>query len=339
MARVVLHVDLDQFVVAVELRRRPELRGRPVLVGGTGDPTRRGVVAGASYEARAHGVGSGTPLRTALARCPDAVFLPLDRPAYEEAAEQVRTVLARQPGVLEPLGWDEAFLAVDATDPEAVAGGLAAQVLAETGLSCSVGIGDNRLQAKTATGFGKPGGVFRLTDRTWPQVMGERPCTALWGIGSRTARALAELGVRTVADLAATDVAVLAAFGPRTGPWLRQLARGEASAQVSAEPRQARSRSRETTFERDVGDAEPVRGELRRLVAVLTRDLAGDERPVRRMVVKVRTRPFTTRTRGAPVVPPSRDPEVLERAALAALDGLELAAPVRLVGVRAELSR
>lgn len=175
MPRAVLHVDLDQFVVAVELRRWPELRGRPVLVGGTGDPTRRGVVAGASYEARARGVRSGTPLRTALSRCPDAVFLPVDREAYLAASAEVMAVLAAQPGPLEQLGWDEAFLAVDAEDPETVARDLQAQVHEATGLMCSVGIGDNRLRAKTATGFGKPAAVFTLTERDWAAVMGPEP--------------------------------------------------------------------------------------------------------------------------------------------------------------------
>ena len=158
-----LHVDLDQFIVAVELRRRPELRGRPVLVGGVGDPTRRGVVAGASYEARQHGVRSGTPLRTALARCPDAVFLPVDRAAYVQASEEVHAVLASQPGDVEPLGWDEAFLGVDTSDPEAAARTVRAAVLSSTGLPCTVGIGDTacrprprRASASPAASTGSP---------------------------------------------------------------------------------------------------------------------------------------------------------------------------------------
>ncbi len=336
--RVVLHVDLDQFVVAVELRRRPELRGRPVLVGGAGDPTRRGVVAGASYEAREHGVRSGTPLRTAAARCPDAVFLPLDREAYVSASEEVLRVLAEQPGDLEPLGWDEAFLGVDFGTPEECARAVQRAVREQTGLSCSVGIGDNRLQAKTATGFGKPGGIFRITGANWNSLMGGLPCSALWGVGNRTAAALAELGVRSVGDLAAADPDVLStAFGPRTGPRLQQVARGEDSAEVRTQPRLARSRSRETTFDVDLEEAEPVRAELLRLVGALLTDLAAEGRPVRRVVVKLRTRPFTTRTRSAAVVPPSRERAALERAALSALDALGMPAPVRLVGVRAQL--
>jgi len=336
--RWVLHVDLDQFVVAVELRRLPALRGRPVLVGGTGDPMRRGVVAGASYEARAHGVRSGTPLRTALARCPDAVFLPVDRPAYEAASQEVMAVLAAHPGVLEPLGWDEAFLAVEVHDPVAEARAVQREVQDATGLACSVGIGDNRLRAKTATGFGKPAGVFRLTEGNWAHVMGDLPCTALWGVGGRTATALARLGVTTVAELAAADPVRLAEeFGPRAGPRLAELGRGESSAEVAPGRREVRSRGRETTFERDVDDPEVVRVELRRLVGVLADDVAAEDRDASPVVVVLRTRPFRTRTRIVPLVPPTRQRDRLEEAALAALEVFGPTGPVRLVGVRAAL--
>jgi nucleotidyltransferase/DNA polymerase involved in DNA repair len=117
----VLHVDLDQFIAAVEVLRHPELRGRPVVVGGDGDPAKRGVVATASYEARAHGVHSGLPMRTALRRCPDAVFLPVDKPAYEAVSATVMAVLQEFDAVVEVMGWDEAFLAVETEDPEGVA--------------------------------------------------------------------------------------------------------------------------------------------------------------------------------------------------------------------------
>src|SRR5580698_9742731 len=178
----VLHVDLDQFIAAVEVLRRPELRGRPVVVGGDGDPAKRGVVATASYEAREHGVHSGIPLRTAARRSPDAVFLPVDKPAYEAASEQVMAVLRELAPAVEVMGWDEAFLAVETGDPESFAREIRSSVLAHTQLACSVGIGENRLQAKLATGFGKPGsnwvfgkpaGVFRLTHENWYEVLGD----------------------------------------------------------------------------------------------------------------------------------------------------------------------
>ena len=152
----VLHVDLDQFIAAVEILRRPELRGRPVVVGGDGDPAKRGVVSTASYEAREHGVHSGLPMRTAARRLPDAVFLPVDREAYEAVSDEVMAALRGLGHVVEVMGWDEAFTAVDTADPESVARQIQATIKAATRLDCSVGIGENKLQAKLATGFGKP---------------------------------------------------------------------------------------------------------------------------------------------------------------------------------------
>ena len=198
VAQWVLHVDLDQFVAAVEILRRPELRGRPVVVGGDGDPTKRGVVSTASYEARKFGVHSGLPMRTAARRCPEAVFLPVDHAAYDAASAEVMATLRELDAVVEVLGWDEAFLAVETDDPEALARDIQRRVREATRLECTVGIGGNRLQAKLATGFGKPAGVFRITDETWYDVLGDRPTDALWGIGAKTARRLAELGIHTV---------------------------------------------------------------------------------------------------------------------------------------------
>ena len=160
----VLHVDLDQFIAAVEVLRHPELAGLPVIVGGRGDPTERADVSTASYEAREFGVGSGMPLRLAARKAPDAVILPVDAAAYNAASSEVMETLRAQPGAtVQVLGWDEAFVGVDADDPEAYARQLQRSVLERTRLHCSVGIGDTLVRAKIATGFGKPRGVFRLT--------------------------------------------------------------------------------------------------------------------------------------------------------------------------------
>jgi nucleotidyltransferase/DNA polymerase involved in DNA repair len=336
----VLHVDLDQFIAAVEVLRRPELRGRPVVVGGDGDPAKRGVVATASYEARACGVHSGLPLRTAARRCPDAVFLPVDRPAYEAASAQVMAVLRDSVPVVEVIGWDEAFLAVDTEDPEAAARQVAARVRGATRLACSVGIGENKLQAKLATGFAKPAGVFRLTHATWFEVLGGKAVDALWGIGPKTAKRLAGLGIGTVAELAATDPRALAAsLGPVTGPWLVQTARGLSRSEVSSAPYLARSTGRENTFQQDLRDWDLVRAEVARLAGLVTDDVASAGRAVARVVVKVRYAPFTTYTRGIQLDPPTTDRAAIELAALAALDLFSQRRPVRLLGVRAEFSR
>jgi nucleotidyltransferase/DNA polymerase involved in DNA repair len=339
VTRWVLHVDLDQFIAAVEVLRRPELRGRPVVVGGDGDPAKRGVVSTASYEARAYGVHSGQPLRTAARRCPDAVFLPVDRDVYEAASAEVMATLRGFEAVLEVLGWDEAFLAVETDDPEAVARQIVERVRATTHLDCSVGIGQNKLQAKLATGFGKPAGVFRITDDTWFEVLGDRPTDALWGIGAKTAKKLAGLGIETVRELAAADPDALAGhFGPTTGPWLVLIARGRDISPVTDAPYVPRSRSRETTFQQNIDDWADVRREVVRLARQVSGDVAQEKRPAARVVVKVRYAPFTTRTHGQQLAAPAADPALIEEAALAALAQFTEGRPVRLLGVRAEFA-
>ena len=161
----VLHLDLDQFIAAVEVLRHPELAGREVVVGGRGDPTERAVVSTASYEARERGVRSGMPLRVAARKAPDAVFLPVDGPHYLAASAAVFGAVRDLGLVVEVLGWDEGFVGGDTDDPESLARSIQAAVLGRTDLHCSVGIGDNRVRAKIATDFGKPRGVFRLTAR------------------------------------------------------------------------------------------------------------------------------------------------------------------------------
>jgi nucleotidyltransferase/DNA polymerase involved in DNA repair len=333
----ILHVDLDQFIAAVEVLRRPELRGRPVVVGGDGDPAKRGVVATASYEAREHGVHSGLPMRTAARRCPDAVFLPVDREAYDAASERVMTALRELGYLTEDLGWDEAYVAAETDDPEAVALEIRQQIKTATQLDSSVGIGENRIQAKMASALAKPAGVFRLTSQNWFSVLGGRPTGALLGVGAKTEQKLTELGINTVAELAAADLHVVAArLGPTIGPWLVQTARGLGSAEVTGEPYVPRSRSRETTFQRDIGDWAQVREEVLRLADQVTRDVEAEQRPALRIVVKVRHAPFFTSTHGHTLAEPTSDPAVIRQAALAALDMFTDRRPVRLLGVRAE---
>ena len=334
----VLHVDLDEFLAAVEVLRRPELAGTPVVVGGHGDPTRRGVVATASYAAREHGVRSGTPLRTALRRCPDATFLPADNPYYEAVSARVMTLLAARPGAtVEVMGWDEAFVGVTTEDPEGYAAGIQDAVLAGERLHCSVGIGDNLLRAKIATGFGKPRGRFTLTRDNWFAVMGERPVRDLWGIGAKTSAKLVERGLTTVAALAAADPDALAAdLGPALGPWYVALGRGIGRAQVSATPWVARSHGREETFEHDLTDWADVTAAAARLARLVASEI---DRPAARVAVTVRFVPFTTRIRSATLAAPTGDAAAIEAAALDVLGRFTPGRAVRLVGVRAEFPK
>ncbi|MEO7980384.1 MAG: DNA polymerase IV [Sporichthyaceae bacterium] len=342
VTRWVLHVDLDQFLAAVEILRHPEYTGLPVVVGGDGDPTKRGVVSTASYEARARGVGSGTPMRTAAKRIPEAVFLPLDREHYEAVSAEVMAALRTVTEQVEVLGWDEAFVGVDdppGDEPEAVAREVQARVLGATRLHCSVGIGRNRLQAKIATSYGKPAGVFRLTGATWFDVLGDLPTDALWGVGAKTALKLTDLGLTTVRALAEADVDALAArFGPATGPWLQRLAAGRDSAAVSSTPYVRRSLGREVTYQQDLADWADVRREVSALAQRVAGEVADEGRDALRVVVKVRYAPFFTATHGRTLPEPTTDATAVEAAALEALDRFEQR-PVRLLGVRAELVR
>ena len=322
----VLHVDLDQFIAAVEVLRRPELAGLPVIVGGRGDPTERGVVATASYEARRFGVGSGMPLRLAARKCKEAVFLPVDAAAYDAASADrdgraPRLEWGGVPVLVEVLGWDEAFVGPgpehgDLGDPVEFAERIRSAVLEHTRLRSGVGIGDNKLQAKLATGFAKqrvegalareagagigeesgPGGQVRgrgtyvISDESWYDEMGARPTSALWGIGKKTADKLALLGIVTVEDLARADAAMLAErIGPTTGPWLRRLGRGVGSSEVDATPYVARGHGREETFQEDLTDWADVERETERIARRVVADIVAEGRPAVRVELKLAT--------------------------------------------------
>jgi DNA polymerase-4 len=297
------------------------------------------VVSTASYEARAFGVGSGMPLRLAARKCPDAVFLPVDAPAYEAVSTTVMDTLRSFDVVVEVLGWDEAFLGVETDDPEALAARVQGAVLEAAGLHCSVGIGDNKLRAKIATEFGKPQGMFRLTEENWYAVMADRPTDALWGIGRKTAKRLAGLGITTVGELALADPRHLAAeLGPTMGPWYRRLARGVDQSRVEDTPWVARSHSRESTFQQDLTDWARVEDEVRRLARQVTEDIRREDRPAVRVAVKVRFAPFDTHTRSRTLDHSTSDAGTIERAAVELVNRFDRTRAIRLLGVRAEMT-
>jgi DNA polymerase IV len=338
--RWVLHVDLDQFQAAVEVRRNPELAGLPIIVGGNGDPSEpRKVVTCASYPAREHGVHAGMPLRTAARKCPDATFLPLDTDAYDEASEQVMNLLRDLGHPVEVWGWDEAYLGADVERPFDLAEQIRQVIAAETGLSCSVGISDNKQRAKVATGFGKPAGIYQLTDENWMSVMGDRAVDALWGVGPKTAKKLAGMGITTVADLAAADAHLLTStFGPTTGLWILLLAKGGGDTNVSAEPWVPRSRSHVITFPRDLSDRAEIDSAVIELAHNTLTEIVAQGRIVTRVAVTVRTNTFYTRTKIRKLPSASTDVDAITQTALNLLGQFELDRPIRLLGVRLELA-
>ncbi|MFD3510052.1 DNA polymerase IV [Nocardia sp. NPDC058666] len=352
MPRWLLHVDLDQFQAAVEFRRRPELRGQPVIVGGEGDPAQpRKVVTCASYPARAYGVRAGMALKMAQRKCPDGVFLPVDMAAYEVASEEIMATLGRVAGAVEVWGMDEAFVATD-DDPWHLAAEIRTAII-ELGLTCAVGIGDNKLTAKLATGFAKSTGktaavpehekgaatgIFELTATNWAELMGPRPTDALWGVGTRIAKRMADLDITTVADLMAADPDRLAAeFGPNTGPYLRVLGHGKGDTELSTTPRTPVGRSKSETFPHDLTDPEEIHREVARLATEVAEEVREHHRISTRVAVTVRTKTFYTRSKQQKLPAPTDDIPTIVATALDIIARFDLDRPVRLLGVRLEL--
>jgi DNA polymerase IV len=333
---------MDSFLASVEVRRRPELRGRPVVVGGDGDPTRpRQVVATASYEARAYGVRSGMPMKHALRKCPDAVFLPSDHPAYDAASAEVMEVLRSFGYPVEVWGWDEAFLGARHNVPEKLARAVRTAVQDRTDLTCAVGIGDTKERAKMATRCAKaaPERVYRLDSTNWMSTMGDRDVIDLWGIGKRTAARLGVHGLRTVTDLALADRGDLAAwFGPTIGPRLRILARGGGSLTITTEPWLARSKSRQVTFPSDLTDTAVIADQVAAMARELTAEVRADHRQVTHVGVTARTRTFFTQVKTGKLPEVTTDPDIVEAGARRVLSRFEISRPVRLLAVRLDLA-
>ena len=270
--RVCLHADMDAFFVSVELLRRPELRGRPVIVATGTDPVARGVVMAASYEARRFGVRSAMPLASARSRCPEAVLLDRDMELYRRASSLVMEVLRRFSDRLEVAGLDEAYMDLTGSPaPKTRARQLKREVRAETGLICSVGLAPNKLLAKIASDLDKPDGFCVLSPERMLELVGDRPATLIPGVGPRTAERLTRAGIKTVAELAnASDGVLESVLGPRLGHELRGRARGRDERPVVVD-RERKSESRETTFAADVSDIATLRETLDRLIDSLCR--------------------------------------------------------------------
>ncbi|MDO5499076.1 MAG: DNA polymerase IV [Propionibacteriaceae bacterium] len=267
----ILHVDMDAFYAAVELRRRPELIGKPVLVGGA----TRGVVLSATYPARAHGISGGMPMTRARRLCPEAIVVPPDHDAYAETSRGIRAIFESFTAVVESASIDEAFLdltgalhSVEAppTSPAALIGELIrARVHDEQGITCSVGIGPTKFVAKLASNAAKPDGLREVPPAAVIPFLHQLPVEAMWGVGEATAEKLHRLGLHQVADLAYTPRTTLQrAFGPHLGPHLRDLAWGRDPRPVVGHPPE-RSIGSQETFGRDTDDDEAVRRELLRM--------------------------------------------------------------------------
>jgi DNA polymerase-4 len=332
-SRTVAHLDMDAFYASVELRRRPELRGKPVVVCGSGP---RAVVTTASYEARKlAGIHSAMPAAVARRRLPDAVYLQPDFNAYREASGQVMAVLRRNAETVEVVGLDEAY--VDLTgifSPKAAMRRIAAEIKEETGLTCSVGISESRMLAKITSELGKPAGLVVLSREEALERFAAGSPGLIPGIGPKSVAKLEALGIRTLAQLRAQNpVALEQSFGPRQGRWLHSRARFEDETPVTV-VRETKSQSTEITFDLDVRDRAELEAHLEQLAEELCRRLGKRELAGRTIGIKIRLDDWTNVSRSHTVDQPTSDPAVVTPVALDLLRAYDPQRPVRLLGVR-----
>jgi DNA polymerase IV len=328
----VAHLDADAFYVSVELLRRPELRGKPVVVAGSGP---RAVVTTSSYEARRFGVFSAMPAVKARRLCPDAIFIPPDFPAYRELSGQMMGIVREQVEHVEVVGLDEAYLDLEGFhSPRAAMRRIVTEIKRITGLSCSVGIGPNKLVAKVASDAEKPAGFVVLTRVQACERFAGAPPGLVPGIGPKTAAKLAEMGLGSLQALAAApEEQLMQRFGANYGRELIRRARFESDSAVSS-ARKVVSESRERTFDLDVADLGQLEAELARMSSELCESLAIHRRRGRTIGIKVRLDDFSTVTRARTIEAPTYEAEVVGRVATQLLRAYAPPRPVRLLGVR-----
>ena len=337
MSRRILHIDMDAFFAAVEQQRRPELEGKPVVIGGHGDPSQRGVVSTANYEARKYGVHSGMPMRTAYKLCPHAVYLPVDYEAYSAVSVKFKKVLKSISPIMEDVGIDEAYLDVtDIPDTiDVITYRIKDGIKGSTGLTCSIGIAPNKLLAKVASDMQKPDGITVLNETDVESKLWPLPVRKLYGIGSKTEEHLKGMGIDTIGKLAALPVQQLIEnFGNSYGQYLYEAARGidESLLITHWEPK---SFSRETTFQEDVKDWQVIARTLADLTKDVVDDMRGHQYKARTITIKIRFNDFETFTRAMTIAHCTDSEEEIRKAAFACLKRIELKKRVRLVGVRA----
>lgn len=327
---------MDAFFAAVEEKRNPDLKGKPVVIGGMGDPSKRGVVSTANYEARKYGVHSALPLRTAYKLCPHAVFLPVDYEAYEAASHQFKTVLLNITSIIEDVGIDEAYLDIsdEADTNEMIVEKIKTGIFEKTGLTCSIGIAPNKLLAKIASDMQKPNGLTVFTGNDIETKLWPLPIRKLYGIGPKTEEHLKAMKIETIGQLALLSVeSLIQRFGVSYGQYLHEAARGvdESPLVTHWEPK---SFSRETTFQKDVKEWQTIARTIAELTKEVVSDLDRKGYSARTITLKIRFDDFRTITRGTTIQDYSDLEDVIRRAAFSCLKRIDLNRKVRLIGIR-----
>ena len=334
--RRIIHIDMDAFFAAVEEQRNPALIGKPVVIGGSGDPTKRGVVSTANYEARKYGIHSAMPMMTARKLCPQAVFLPVDYQAYVAASVQFKSTLLSITTIIEDIGIDEVYLDVsELTDsPEIIASRIKAGIEEKTGLTCSIGIAANKLLAKIASDMHKPDGLTILNEgdiekRLWPL-----PARKLYGIGPKTEAYLKTMGIETIGQLALLPIETLIEhFGNSYGQYLYDSSRGINDSPLITHW-EAKSISRETTFQKDIKDWQAIAKTLAMLTREVVSEMQDSGYKTRTVAIKIRFSDFETKTRAKTLIDYTDSEEEMRKVAFACLKRIDLNKRVRLIGVR-----
>lgn len=336
--RSILHIDLDAFFVSVELLSRPELRGKPVVVGG--QPDERGVVASASYEARKYGVRSAMPMRTALQKCPDLIILPPSRGAYSEYSRKAMALFDEITPQVEKLSIDEAYLDVTGTEllwgtPEQVARMLKTRIKDEFDLPCSIGVATNKLIAKIATEQAKPNGIQVVPPGEEATFLAPLPIERLWGVGPKAAATLRSMRVETIGQLAVMSRdALVRRFGKNHADELLRHAQGISDAPVDPD-RESKSISQEVTFTRDIDERERLHEVLLELSEGVGRRLRAEHLDARTIAIKLRYADFSTFTRQTTLPHSTHLDQPIIDAAWALFDEAWTGQAVRLLGVAA----
>lgn len=329
-------MDMDAFFAAVEEKRHPELAGKPVVIGGSGNPIERGVVSTASYEARKYGIHSGLPLRTAYKLCPEAVFLPVDYKEYSRVSEKIKAALSSFSQIMEDVGIDEAFLDISEVNqsPTALAGEIKKKIYKITGLTCSIGIAKNKLLAKIASDMQKPDGLTILREEDIEDRIWKLPVRKLQGVGPKTELHLKEIGINTIGELAALKIDNLSGvFGESYGRYLYEASKGidDNPLVTHWEPK---TMSRETTFQVDTDNWQEIARNLAALTKEVVEDLRQRGYKGKTVTVKIRFSDFRTHTRAMTMDKLSDEVEAIRRATFNCLSRFELKKRVRLIGVK-----